>query len=99
METIKRSLSQFKHKKSPGPDNLKPIIFQYLPDNIITLVQFIYKASIALAYTPVLWKETLVIFIPKPGKDDYSSPSLFRPISLSNYFFERFGETRCLENG
>ena len=85
---IREALCGFKDKKSPGPDGLKPIIFRYIPDNIIHIIQLIYKATVALSCTPKLWKETKVIFIPKPGKDDYSLPTAFRPISLSNYLLK-----------
>ena len=52
------------------------------------MLEIIYKACIHLGYTPKLWKDTKVIFISKPGKDSYSSPKSFRPISLSNYFLK-----------
>ena len=34
------------------------------------------------------WKDANVIFIHKPGKDDYSHAKSFRPISLSNYLLK-----------
>ena len=37
---------------------------------------------------PLLWKDTKVIFIPKPGKESYRRAKAFRPISLSNYFLK-----------
>ena len=47
-EKIRKALTTFDSKKSPGPDELKPIIFQHLPPNIIKIIEFLYKASIAL---------------------------------------------------
>ena len=41
------------------------------------------------------WKETNVIFIPKPGKKDFSIPKAFRPISLSNYFLKTLERLVC----
>ena len=35
-----------------------------------------------------MWKETRVIFINKPGKDNYNNPKAYRPISLSNYLMK-----------
>ena len=78
----------FKDKKTPGPDDMKPIIFKHFPDNIIDYLQTIYKAVIKLHFTPTIWKDSKVIFIPKPGKSDYSLPLSFRPISLSNYLLK-----------
>ena len=38
--------------------------------------------------TPKRWRDTKVIFIPKPGKTSYRLAKSFRPISLSNYFLK-----------
>ena len=43
---------------------------------------------IKLHFTPTIWKDAKVIFIPKPGKTYYSTPKSFRPISLSNYLLK-----------
>ena len=87
-DLVVESLHKFEHKKSPGPDGLKPIIFQYFPDNIFDEIAFIYKGCVALAFTPSAWRNSKVVFIPKPGKSDYTLPSSFRPISLSNYLLK-----------
>ena len=88
VDLIKLALDGFEVKKSPGPDEIKPILFQYLSDNVLKYLELIYKSCIYLRYTPKLWRETKVIFIPKPGKVDYRVPKSFRPISLSNYFLK-----------
>ena len=85
---VRKSLAGFDSKKSPGPDRLRPIIFQYLPERVLSFLTSIYKIYVYLHYTPYLWKQTRVIFIPKPGKDSYISPKSFQPISLSNYFLK-----------
>ena len=85
---IRKALAGFDTKKSPGPDDLKPVIFEYLTPIYIDYLNLIYKSCIFLHYTPRLWKETKVIFIPKPGKESYRDPKAFRPISLSNYFLK-----------
>ena len=41
---VRRVLMKFKSKKSPGPDNIKPIVFKFLPPNILNVISFIYKA-------------------------------------------------------
>jgi len=85
---ITRAFEGFESKKSPGPDEHKPILLKHLPSNVIEFINFLYKATIFTGYTPKLWKETKVIFIPKPGKDKYTTPNSFRPISLSNYLLK-----------
>ena len=95
LRLLNKAFKKFNKKKSPGPDGIKPIVFDHLPVNIKLLLIFIYKCCIHFHYTPVLWKDTKVIFIPKPGKDDYSLPKSFRPISLSNYFLKAFERLVC----
>ena len=85
---IKEALGGFEKKKSPGPDGLKPLIFEHLPPEFLRILEVAYKSSIHLGYTPKLWKKTKVIFISKPGKESYDKPKSFRPISLSNYFLK-----------
>ena len=63
-------------------------MFRYLPQEFIQYLTMLYKSCIALHYTPVLWRKSNVIFLPKPGKPTYQKPKSFRPISLSNYFLK-----------
>ena len=58
----KEALISFGKKKAAGPDEIKPILFDYLPDNFIRHLVFIFKCVIKLRYTPLLWKGTKVIF-------------------------------------
>ena len=82
---VRKSLRLFKPNKAAGPDGLKPLVFKYLPDNAIDVLTLIYKACVALGHTPKLWRDTKVIFLPKPGKEIYDIPKSYRPISLSNF--------------
>ena len=83
-----QALAGFEKKKSPGPDGIKPIVFEHLPDEFISVLVTVYKATIHLGYTPKQWKKTKVVYISKPGKDSYDQPKSFRPISLSNYLLK-----------
>ena len=85
---IKEALAGFEKKKSPGPDEIKPLLFDYLPEEFISALEIAYKAAIHLAYTPKEWKRTSVIYIAKPEKESYDKPKSFRPISLSNYLLK-----------
>ena len=87
-DLVRKSLLQFKPNKAPGPDGLKPIVFKYLPPNAIEILTVIFQACISLCHTPKLWRETKVIFLPKPGKTTYSIPKSYRPISLSNFLLK-----------
>ena len=87
-QKIIAALDGFEKEKSPGPDGIKPLIFEHLPPQFLHTLRIIYRSCIHLGYTPKLWKRTKVIFISKPGKDSYDKPKSFRPISLSNYFLK-----------
>ena len=54
---------------------------------MIRSIKVIYKAAIALPFTPKQ-KYSRVVYIPKVGKDDYSIAKSFRPISLMNYLLK-----------
>ena len=88
LSNLKSAFQGFDNKKSPGPDGLKPILLKHLPNNILKILLVIYKTCIALHYTPIKWKATKVIFIPKNDKDAYDIPKNFRPVSLSNYLLK-----------
>jgi ribonuclease HI len=42
----------------------------------------------ALEYVPTSWRKSKAIFIPKTGKEDYSLPRSWRPISLMSFTFK-----------
>ncbi len=44
--------------------------------------------SLQAGYIPHRWRQLKVIFIPKPGKEDYSKAKAFRPIILSSFIFK-----------
>ena len=54
----------------------------------------IFKKSIREGKSPKRWLETKIVFIPKPGKLDYSDPKSLRPISLSTFLFK--GLEKCI---
>ena len=85
---VRKAMRQFKPHKAPGPDGIKPILFKYLPHNAMEVMATIFQACISLCHTPKAWRETRVIFLPKPGKDSYDIPKAYQPISLSNFLLK-----------
>ena len=83
-DKVRASLNKFKPLKAPGPDGLKAIVFQHFPDIVISYIYYIYMACIYLHYTPRLWQQSSVVFLPKPNKPNYILGKYFRPIVLSN---------------
>ena len=87
-ERFRTAVSEFKPGKAPGPDEFRAECLQALDNNTIKYITTLYKASISLAYVPQPWREVEVIFIPKPGKTDYTEMRSFRPISLMSVLFK-----------
>ena len=81
---VRRAFNDMKGLNSGGPDELKAIVFQQLPNNIIIKISYIYKACLKLGYTPKKWCIANVIFLAKPSKDRYDTPNSWRPISMFN---------------
>ena len=81
---MKRGLQEFGPLTAAGPDGIKPIMLQEGWDSIKQAFVIIAKASFLLGYTPDSWRNTLSIFLPKPGKDDYYNPKSYRTIALAS---------------
>ena len=83
-----KAMASFSDFKACGPDDIKPIILKRLPEEAVHRLVDIYTASITLAYTPRAWRASRTVFIPKPGKTDFTIPKSFRPISLTSFCFK-----------
>jgi hypothetical protein len=82
------AISSFDSHKACGPDKLKPIVLQHLPKLSVEALSSIFMAVIALAYTTIMWRNSDVMFIDKPGKKDMEDPRSFRPISLMSFVYK-----------
>ena len=87
-ETVKLAINSFGPDKSGGCDGFKPRVLQNLPDTVYTRLTNLYRAIVELGYTPRIWRESRVVFIPKPGKTDYTDVRAWRPISLSTFLIK-----------
>ena len=94
-EKVQAAVKSLGPHKAPGPDEIKPLVFQNLGAKMLTRLARLYQAILTLGYTPRKWRTSKVIFIPKPGKDDYAQPKSFRPISLMPVFYKIL-ERLCL---
>jgi hypothetical protein len=48
----------------------------------------ILHACLATDYVPAIWHQVKIVFIPKPGRNFYSGPRNFRPISLTLFLLK-----------
>lgn len=84
-DAVFEAIKSFGSKKAPGPDGIQPLILKHLGPNMICKLADMFKASALLGYIPRAWRTSKVIFIPKPGKTDYTQVRSFRPISLCSF--------------
>ena len=85
---LKHAFKEFKNHKAPGPDGLKPIVLKNLDSKTLVRLAHIYEACYKLAHTPDILQESIIAFIPKPGKKDYTQCKSWRPITLLNFLFK-----------
>ena len=72
-ERVRWAVSLFAPYKSPGIDGIFPALLQKGLDILIETMVKIFRACIAYGYMPVQWCTSRVVFVPKPGRTDYTS--------------------------
>lgn len=90
-DRIHWAVSSFEPYKSPGFDEVYPVMLQKAWCILHEYITVAFKASLKMGYIPKLWQSVRVTFIPKTGKKDYTQPKSFRPISLTSFLL------KCLE--
>ena len=85
---VTAAINSFKAFKAAGPDSLKPKHLQQLHSSMIDRIANLFRAIIKSGYTPITLRKMKVVFIPKPGKDDYGLAKAYRPITLSNFILK-----------
>ena len=85
---LRESIKSTKTHKACGPDEIKPIVLKNFSNKTLDLLKDIYEGCIAAKYTPLIWRKSNVVLIPKPNKPDYQKAGAFRPITLANHLFK-----------
>ena len=67
-DKVKAALKTFGNYKTPGPDEIKPIVLKNLDEKSLEFITKLYKLSMLQGRIPKAWSEMNVIFIPKPEK-------------------------------
>ena len=86
------------HDSCPGSDKVHYQFLKHLPFTSISILLDIFHDVWQSGDCPSSWKETLVIPIPKPGKDS-SDPNNYRPVALTSCLcktLERMVNTRLV---
>jgi ribonuclease HI len=87
-QTVEWAVKSFQPYKTPGEDGIYPILLQKGLPHIRHVLIAIFRASMNLGYIPKIFRGVKVVFIPKPGKVDYTSVKSFRPISISSFILK-----------
>uniref|UniRef100_A0A1Y1KUU7 Reverse transcriptase domain-containing protein n=1 Tax=Photinus pyralis TaxID=7054 RepID=A0A1Y1KUU7_PHOPY len=78
---IKRIILQQHPRRAPGHDQISYRALQNITRTALAYLTRIYNAILYLKHFPESWKESVIIMLPKPGKN-LTNPSSYRPISL-----------------
>ena len=82
MRDLKRSLKK-SNNSPPGPDQIHYEILRHLLIETLHILFAIINETWKSDTFPELWREALIISIPKPGKDNFN-PLNYRPIALTS---------------
>ena len=88
---VEWAMDSFVPCKSPGVDGIFPALLQEGREVVIPYLVRIFRACLATGYVPAIWRQVEVFFIPKPGRNSYSGPRDYRPISLTSFLLKTMG--------
>ena len=75
------SNQELQNSKAFGPNKLSIFHLKHLGPRVIEYITTLFNLSATTCRIPAIWKSSLIIPIPKPGKDTSQGTS-YRPISL-----------------
>ena len=81
IKELKDALKKMKTKRAPGPDEITGEMLKHLGACSRAVLLKIFNHSWIKGVVPAVWKEAIVIPVPKKGKDK-KNPRSYRPISL-----------------
>lgn len=70
--------------KVPGPDCIQNWDWALAWDVIHLRIEVLFESVISMCFILLRWKVACTAMLAKPGKDDYTQPSAYRPIALLN---------------
>jgi hypothetical protein len=88
LTALDQAFKHFGKLKCPGPEGFRPIVLCHFPDPAGQALLQIYNAVIELEYTPMLCCGSDIVFLPRPGKEDYADHWAFQPVSLMPFLFK-----------
>ena len=55
---------------------------------VIPYLVRVFRACLSTGYVPAIYRQVKVVFIPKPGRNSYSGPRDYGPISLTTFLLK-----------
>ena len=84
IEEIKSAIKSYNDSgKSADKEQFNPKMFKHLSDRVLKYIQKL--ANQCMNEGKWIWNKSEVIFLRKAGKDTYTKPGSYRPISISSY--------------
>ena len=80
-DLVRRAIKSCRNSKAFGPEKLSIFHLKNLGPRSIEYITALFNLSVTTCQIPSIWKSSLIIPIPKPGKDNSLGTS-YRPISL-----------------
>ena len=80
-DLVIKAIKSCRNSKAFGPDKLSIFHLKHLGPRAIEYITTLFNLSATTCRIPAIWKSSLIIPIPKPGKDTSQGAS-YRPISL-----------------
>jgi len=84
IEEIKQVIESFNDKKAPGIDGITAGIYLRIFKTFPNLITTVYNQCLKRGCFPQRLKVAKIIPPIKPGKENSTDPSKYRPISLPN---------------
>ena len=81
LDLVMKAIKSCRNSKAFGPDKLSIFHLKHLGPRAIGYITALFNLSVTTCQIPAIWKSSLIIPIPKPGKDTSQGTS-YRPISL-----------------
>jgi hypothetical protein len=83
---IRWALGTFNPFKSAVTDGITPALLQQGEEHVIPHLCHIFRACMAYGFIPTAWRQVKAMFIPKPGKLDYTEAKAYRPRQVKVIF-------------
>ena len=83
-EQIHRAIKKLKPYKASRKGTVPNSVLTHAREDLVPYLGPLFRATNSLEYYPQDWALTETLILKKPGKPDYTSPSAWRPIVLSD---------------